>query len=160
SAERENGNSSNTIDLHARRRAKAARTIKRPARPILSRTMSVRGGAYAGSNGATHAGAAQTAIAGRILGEGLLVVVLGEVERRCIEDLGRDRVEALGLQRLLIHSLRRFGGLPLGGVEHVDAGAVLRADIVALPHALGRVVAFPEGLEQRLVGNLLGVIDD
>jgi hypothetical protein len=32
-------------------------------------------------------------------------------------------------------------------------------DVVALAHALRRIVAFPEGLEQRVVGNLFRIID-
>jgi hypothetical protein len=36
---------------------------------------------------ATHAGAAEAAIAERILGEVLLVVILGVIERRRVEDL-------------------------------------------------------------------------
>src|SRR6478736_5982696 len=85
----------------------------------------------AGSDRAGHAGTAEPAIAERVLGEILLVIVLGEIE------------------------FRRLGGLLLLRREGVDAGTVLRADVVALPHALRRVVAFPEHLEQRLVGNLL-----
>src|SRR5262245_62812983 len=62
---------------------------------------------------AAHAGAAKPAIAHGILGEVLLVVVLGEVERRRVQDLRRDRVEALRLERLLVHRLRCLGSLPL-----------------------------------------------
>ena len=40
---------------------------------------------------AGDAGAAEPAIAARVLGEVLLVVVLGEVERAGLGDLGRDR---------------------------------------------------------------------
>jgi hypothetical protein len=50
--------------------------------------------------------------------------------------------------------LRRRGGLrerQLRGVVGVDAGAVLRADVVALPVELRRVMARPEELQQRLV---------
>src|SRR5215472_2550074 len=38
-----------------------------------------------------------------------------------------------------------------------DRGPVLGADVVALPHALGRVVRLPEHLEQIAVGDVLGV---
>ena len=41
----------------------------------------------------------------------------------------------------------------------VDPGAVLRADVVALAHALGRVVALPEDLEHLLVARLRRVED-
>src|SRR5882757_4180477 len=44
-----------------------------------------------------HAGAAEAAIAERILGEILLVVVLGVIERRRVEDFGGDGIMALGL---------------------------------------------------------------
>ena len=42
----------------------------------------------------------------------------------------------------------------------VDARAVLRADVVALAHALGRVVLLEERLQQVGVGDLLGVERD
>ena len=46
-------------------------------------------------DGAGHAGAAETTIAPRVLGEILLVIVLGVEERRRLDDLGRDRAVAL-----------------------------------------------------------------
>src|SRR5581483_4994968 len=49
---------------------------------------------------------------------------------------------------------------PLRGGKDVDAGAILRADVVALAHALSWVVALPECLEQVIVGNLPGVEHD
>src|SRR5438876_414047 len=112
-----------------------------------------------GADRAAHAGAAQPAIAHRILGEVLLMIVLGEVERRRVENFGRDRVETPGLQRLVVPRLRRLGGLALGGGEGIDAGAVLRAGIVALAHALGGIVALPERLQQVFIGDPLRVID-
>src|SRR5437667_2817837 len=66
---------------------------------------------------AAHAGAAEAAIAHRVLGQILLVIVLGEIEWRRVQDLGRDRVEALRLELLLVHRLRGLGGLALGGIE-------------------------------------------
>src|SRR5215203_3422896 len=57
---------------------------------------------------AAHACAAQPAIAGRVLGKVLLVVILSKVERRGVDNLGCDGVKARALERLLIH---RFGGL-------------------------------------------------
>src|SRR5215510_12240875 len=104
----------------------------------------------AGADLAAHAGPAQAAIAGRVLREVLLVVILGKIERRRIEDFRRDRAKPLGAQRLLVHGPRRFGSLALLGREHVDARAILRADIVALAHALGRVMILPERLQQLL----------
>src|SRR6185503_1370602 len=105
---------------------------------------------------AAHAGAAEAAIAVRVLGEILLMIILGVVERRRIEDLGRDPVvHAVPLELLLEHRARGLGRLLLLGREGIDAGAILRADIVALSHALSRVVRFPEYLEQRRVRRLL-----
>ena len=52
---------------------------------------------------------------------------------------------------------RAFGGFALRVGERVDRGTILGADVIALTHSLGRVVAFPEGLEQLIVGDLLGV---
>src|ERR1700681_2438832 len=107
---------------------------------------------------ARNAGAAQPAISVRILGEILLMVILGEIEFARIDDLGGDGAITLLTQFLLVHHLRGLGGLALAGVEGVDPGAVLGADIVALAHALRRVVALPKRLKQRLVGNLFRIV--
>src|SRR5436190_11259976 len=80
---------------------------------------------HARTDRAAHTGAAEPAIARRALGQILLVIVLGEVERWRVEDLGRDRIEAALLERLVVHRFRRLGRLTLRGVEHVDAGTVL-----------------------------------
>src|SRR5215467_10609623 len=101
----------------------------------MSRNRSLRRDACA--DRAAHAGTAEAAIAHRILGQILLVIVLGEIEGWRVEDLGGDRIETLRLERLLVHRLRGLGSLPLRGVEDVDAGAILRANVVALTHALG-----------------------
>ena len=45
----------------------------------------------------------------------------------------------------------RFAASSCASREAVDPGAVLRADVVALAHALGRVVVLPEDLEHRVV---------
>src|SRR5262252_7400860 len=108
---------------------------------------------------AAHAGPAQAAIAHRVLRQILLVIVLGEVERRRIEDLRCDRTETPRLELALVVRFRGLGGFALCGRERVDARAVLRAHVVALAHALGRIVVFPECLEQLLVRDLLWVID-
>src|SRR3954451_15655398 len=76
---------------------------------------------------ARHTRAAEAAIAVRVLGQILLVVILGEVERPRIEDLGRDRPVTPGRERLAVGRLGGLCGLPLGLVEHVDPGAVLGA---------------------------------
>src|ERR1700742_3679137 len=102
--------------------------------------------------------AAEAAIAEGILRQVLLVIVLGEIELGRIDDLGGDGAVALLLQLGLVHRLRSLGLLLLGR-ERIDAGAILGGDIVALTHALCRVVALPESLEQRVVRDLLRVID-
>src|SRR5208282_2454011 len=65
-----------------------------------------------------------------------------------------------GGEPLLIGIARGLGGALLGFAIGVDRRAVLRADIVALAHALGRVVTLPEELEQAGVADQLGVVDD
>src|SRR5262249_45067372 len=71
-----------------------------------------------------------------------------------------DRTVTFLLQLLLVHLLRGLGRLTLRGIVGIDAGAILRTDVVPLAHALRRVVVFPERLQQRLVGNLLRIVDD
>src|SRR3954451_1560148 len=109
---------------------------------------------------AAHAGPAQAAVAVGDLRQVLLVVVLGVVELAKGRDLGRDLAVAGLAQALGERGLRRLRGraLGLGAVE--DGRAVLGAHVVALAHALGRVVVLPEELEDLLVGDLLGVEDD
>src|SRR5258705_11372685 len=119
-----------------------------------------RSGIYADADRARHAGAAQSAIARRVLGEILLMIVLGEIELGRRRDLGGDSAEPFGGQRLLVHRLRRIGGLALRIAEGVDRRAILGADIVALAHALRRVVIFPERLQELLVGDLLRIEHD
>ena len=130
-----------------------ARDLSCVARPRMSDSR------HAGPDRAAHARAAEPAVAARILGEILLVIVLGEVERACINDLGRDRPVAVCRERLFVHRLRVLGRFALRRRGHIDAGAILRADVVALAHALRRVVALPERLEQRLVGDLGRIVD-
>src|SRR3954451_19052473 len=97
-------------------------------------------GVDAGADRTGHAGAAEAAIAGRIFREILLVIVLGEIELACRRDLGGNRAQTPPGRRLLIGGLRGVGGFTLHIVEGVDRRAILRADVVALSHALGRVV--------------------
>src|SRR6185436_14302070 len=105
-----------------------------------------RSGGHADADRARHAGAAQSAITRRVLGEILLMIVLGEIEFARWRNLGGDGAETLRGQRLLVRSLRRVGGLALRIARGVDRRAILGADIVALAHALRRVVIFPERL--------------
>ncbi len=88
------------------------------------------------------------------------MIVLGEIEFARGRDLGGDGAETLRRQRLLVRRLRRVGGLALRIAEGVDRRAILGADIVALAHALRRVVIFPERLQQLLVGDLLRIEHD
>src|SRR5918997_676112 len=109
---------------------------------------------------AGDAGGVHRAVAERVLVQVLLVVVLGVVEVRRRLDLGGDPAVArpgeLGLE-LLADPLRDSELLVAGGV---DRRAVLRAHVVALAHALGRVVVLEEDLQQLLVAHLLRVVAD
>src|SRR5215207_10713212 len=88
------------------------------------------------------------------------MIVLGVIEFARWRDLGGDGAETLGGKRLLVRRLRRVGGLALRIAEGVDRRAILGADIVALAHALSRVVTFPERLQELLVGDLLRIEHD
>src|SRR5262249_41906384 len=110
-----------------------------------------------GPDRAAHARAAETAIAGWILGKILLVIVLRKIEFRGGKNLGRDSAVASGGNRALVHRLRGFGGRALGRRVHVDTGPILGTHIIALPHSLCRIMALPKGLEQLLIGNLFRV---
>src|SRR5690242_2827071 len=80
--------------------------------------------------GAGDAGAGQAAVAARVLGQVLLVVVLGEIERRLVGDLGGDGAVA-GPGQLGLEQLARLQRLfALGGRRRVDGAAVLRSDVV------------------------------
>src|SRR5438067_12837607 len=115
---------------------------------------------YGSTDRAGDAGAAEAAIAERVLRQILLVVILGEIELRRVADFGGDGAEAGGAELLLKALARGFGGTALLRRVGIDRRAVLRADIVALAHALGRVVAFPEQFQQRLIARHLRVVDD
>src|SRR5438874_10356130 len=107
------------------------------------------------ADGTGHAGSAEPAIPVRILGQILLMVLLGVIELRRLDDLGRDRSVPGGCQLRLVRVARRLGRAPLIVVVAVDPRSILRADVVALPHALRRIVAFPKRFQQILVSNLL-----
>src|SRR3954469_4933885 len=77
-------------------------------------------GADPGPDGAGHARAAQAAIPGGVLCQVLLVIVLGEIKLTGWSDLGGDRTQSLGRQRLLVGGLRGIRGFTLGIVERVD----------------------------------------
>src|SRR5207237_7204994 len=112
------------------------------------------------SGGTGHSGAAEAAVAARIPGEVLLVIVLGVIEGRLGGDLRRDPTVPGLRQRLLVLLARRFGGLLLRLAGRVDRGAILRADVVPLAHPLRGIVALPEHAEQIRVRHPLRVEDD
>src|SRR5690606_7006596 len=120
---------------------------------------------YADGSAATSrlvgdAAAAEATVAARVLREVLLVVILGVVERPRVANLGRDPSAPGRRQPLLIRREARERRVALLVVVRVDARAVLRADVRALPHALRRIVRLPEVLQQRLVRDPLGLVDD
>src|SRR5215213_50279 len=87
------------------------------------------------------------------------MVVLGIVERSGRRDLGRDRAIAR-LRELLAEGLpTRLGQLPLFIIGPVNCRAVLRPDIVALAHPLGRVMRLPEDPQQLAVAYFRWVED-
>ena len=75
-------------------------------------------------------------------------MAFGKEERLLVPDLRRDRSEPLGTDHVLVAVGARLGQMQLLRIEHVDRRAVLAAAIVALAHALGGVMAFPEQLQQ------------
>src|ERR1700730_1791610 len=109
---------------------------------------------------ARNASAAKAAIATRISREILLVIGFGVIKIRPIENLRCDRSKAPRGQRLGEGHLACLRASALGRVFDIDGGAILRANIVALPHPLGRIVALPKTPKQRLIGILGGVESD
>src|SRR5262249_23864071 len=116
-----------------------------------------RHGADRGPHRTADAGAAEAAIAGRILGEILLMIILGKIEVRGGQNLCRDGTVPARGDRLLVHRLRSLCGRALRGRVHVDTGPVLGAEVVAWPQPLSRVMTLPEGFHKRLVGIFLRV---
>src|SRR5206468_3094637 len=128
------------------------------SRPAPDLMLVLGGDGRAGRAG--DAGAAEPAITERVLRQILLVIILGEVEGRGVPYLGGDLAVTGRAQLLLKAVARGFRGAALLRRVGVDRRAVLRADIVALPHALARVVAFPEQFEEGLVARHFRVVDD
>src|SRR4026208_2063357 len=88
------------------------------------------------------------------------MVILREVELRRWRGLGRDRT-VTGFRELhRVGVAARLRGFPLRIVVHIDAGTILRPDVVALAHALCRVMGFPERAKQLFVAGLRRVIND
>ena len=79
------------------------------------------------------------------------MVVLGVVKRRGRNYLGRNLTEARTVQCLLENCPGLLGQPGLLLIKNIDAGAVLGAAIIALPHTLGRIVSLPENLEQFFI---------
>jgi NAD(P)-dependent dehydrogenase (short-subunit alcohol dehydrogenase family) len=102
---------------------------------------------------ARHSRGMHRAVAEGVFVQVLLVVVLGVVEVGGRGDLGSDppvtRTSELGLE-LIPHSLGSFQLLRRG---RDNRRSVLGADVVALPHPLGRVMVLKEDLEQLLVAD-------
>src|SRR4029077_8396962 len=92
------------------------------------------------ANRTADAGSAKAAVPVGILGEVLLVVVLGVEKLGRRKDFSRDRAEPRHAQALLKRVARSLGGSLLGVSVRVNARPVLRADVVALAHALGGIV--------------------
>src|SRR5690606_12280389 len=129
----------------------------RPSRARIRRSVLCGG---RDSDRAGDAGAAYAAVAVRVLGKVLLVVVLGEVEVGGLGHFGGDGAVAGFGEDLLVGVAGGFGGLLLGVGAVEDRRAVLGADVVALAHALGGVVGLPEDAEQFFVGDFRRVVDD
>src|SRR4051794_22187064 len=129
-----------------------------PGRPPAKSALSADGfGGPSSDAGQAHragdAGGVHRAVAVRDLVQVLLVVVLGVVELAERDDLGADLAVAGRAQPLLEQVAAGLRGRLLLRALGVDRRAVLGADVVALAHALGRVVLLPELLEQALVGD-------
>ena len=99
----------------------------------------------------------QAAIAIGVLRQILLVIGLGIVEGRRLQDFGGNAAQAGLVQLGLEACLTGFGCAQLSLVLAVDRRAILGALVIALTHALSRVVCLPEHLEQRLEAGLLRV---
>src|SRR5262245_17087688 len=129
-----------------RRRSTIWRLTTRSCRALL-----VGGGE---SDRAGHVCPTQTAVPVGHLVQVLLVVVLGVVEGTGRRDLGGDVAVPRGAQLLLEHLPGGFGRGLLLVAEGIDRGAVLGPDVVALAHALGRIVVLPEDAQHLLVAGL------
>ena len=85
------------------------------------------------------------------------MVAFSVIEGPRLDDLGGDLPKASCRQRLLIGACAGVRRRCVGRIGQVDPGAILRADVIALPHALRRVVALPEGFQQNLKGDSCGI---
>src|SRR5438132_871883 len=99
-------------------------------------TQELQLGAGPRAHRAADASAAEATVAAGVLGEVLLVVVLGVVEVMRDRDLGSDRPQASTREHLLVGVARGFGRGALRIVAAQQYGSVLRAGVVALAHPL------------------------
>jgi hypothetical protein len=88
----------------------------------------------------------------------LLVILLGRPEGPRRNDLGHDRTGQL--LRRLERRLRRERQLLLRFVVEEDRRAILAAVVAELRVARDRVDVVPEDVEQLLVADLGGIVDD
>ena len=90
----------------------------------------------------------------------LLVIVLGIVERFRGGDFGRHLARVARFTHGLLETLKAGarGGILLRR-ERINGRAILCAVVVALTHALRRVVVLPEDLQQLFVADYRRVID-
>src|SRR3569623_964745 len=130
------------------------------ARPTPPRTAALQyDRAGRGHPRTCDAGAAQAAVAAGVLGEILLMVVLGIIEGRRRDDFGGDTAATGLLQSVLIGGERSLRRLHLLAVVRVYAGTVLSTDIIALAHALSRIVRLPEQCQQIPVVEHGGIVN-
>src|SRR5690606_27731492 len=106
---------------------------------------------------AGNARSGNAAIAAGIAREILLVIRLGEVELAGRFDRRGDCAEAGFPQPFRLRVARAFREFALLVGVMQDDGAVLRAAIVALPHALRRIMVLPEPSQQLLVAHDGGI---
>src|SRR4051812_27229117 len=98
-----------------------------------------------------HACPSEPTVAAWVFGQVLLMVILRIVELRSRQDLCRHGAVAGPSQLTLEGDLRPLRSLFLSVGVVVDARAVLRADVIALAHALRGVVVLPKGAKQLFV---------
>jgi len=87
------------------------------------------------------------------------MIVLGEIKGLSRGNLAGDLAIAALAEFDLVGRLRGLRHDRLFVAGDIDTRAVLGADIVALAHALGRVVTFPEYLHQPGKGHDLRIVD-
>src|SRR5260370_9603735 len=85
------------------------------------------------------------------------MIVLGEIEFAGWRDLRGDGAQTLCRQRLLIGRSGCIGDSALRVADGIDRGTILGANVVALTHALRRVVTFPKRLQELLVRDFLRI---